>query len=156
VVWALRPGALAERPLPPALQELTSRLAEETGIHTETVVTGTVRSLPAEVEEALLRVAQEALANTRKHAGASRATITLSYLDDVVLLDAADDGVGFDRAAIESRGAGVGLAAMRERVAALHGRLVVESAPGDGTTVAVEVPARPCGRTAHPSQVGPG
>lgn len=96
VVWALRPRPLAEQPLPQALQELTGRLAEETGLPAETVVTGTARPLPAHVEEALLRVGQEALANVRKHAAASRVTVTLSYLEDVVTLDVHDDGVGFD------------------------------------------------------------
>jgi signal transduction histidine kinase len=142
VVWALRPRPLAEQPLPQALGELTGRLAEETGLGAETVVTGTARPLPAHVEEALLRIVQEALANVRKHAAASRVTVTLSYLDDVAMLDVHDDGVGFDHAAtVAAAGAGLGLHAMAERVAALGGSLVVESAPGEGTTIAVEVPA---------------
>jgi signal transduction histidine kinase len=131
---------LAEQPLPQALGELTGRLAEETGLRAETVVTGTARPLPAHVEEALLRIVQEALANVRKHAAASRVTVTLSYLDDVTMLDVHDDGVGFDQAATAAAGAGLGLHAMAERVAALGGSLVIESAPGEGTTVAVEVP----------------
>jgi signal transduction histidine kinase len=141
VVWALRPRPLAEQPLPQALQELASRLAEETGVHAETVVTGTARPLGAQVEEALLRIGQEALANVRKHAAASRVTLTLSYLDDVVTLDVADDGVGFEQAAAAA-GGGLGLRAMGERIEGLGGRLVVESAPGEGTTIAAEVPAR--------------
>jgi signal transduction histidine kinase len=142
VVWALRPRPLAERPLPQAIRELAGRLAEETGLHAETVVTGTARPLGAEVEEALLRVAQEALANVRKHAAASRVTVTLSYLDDAVTLDVADDGVGFDQAGTAAVAGGLGLAAMGERVGALGGSQVIESAPGEGTTIAVEVPAR--------------
>jgi signal transduction histidine kinase len=141
VVWALRPRPL-EQPLPQALQELTGRLGEETGLRAETVVTGTAHPLPAHVEEALLRIVQEALANVRKHAAASRVTVTLSYLDDLTILDAHDDGIGFDHAAtVAAAGsAGLGLHAMAERVAALGGSLVVESAPGEGTTIAVEVP----------------
>jgi signal transduction histidine kinase len=141
VVWALRPRPLTAQPLPQALQELTGRLAEETDLEAETVVTGTARPLPAQVEEALLRVAQEALANVRKHAAASRVTLTLSYLEDAVTLDVAEDGVGFEPAAAATTGGGLGLRAMRERVEGLGGRLVVESAPGEGTTIAVEVPA---------------
>ena len=141
VVWALRPRPLAEQPLPQALGELASRLAEETGLRAETVVTGTARPLGAQVEEALLRIGQEALANVRKHAAASRVTVTLSYLDDVVTLDVQDDGVGFDQAATVAGAGGLGLPAMAERVAALGGSLVIESAPGEGTTIAVEVPA---------------
>jgi signal transduction histidine kinase len=147
VVWALRPRPLVEQPLPQALQELTGRLGEETGLRAETVVTGTVHPLPAHVEEALLRIAQEALANVRKHAAASRVTVTLSYLDDVAMLDVHDDGVGFDQAAtVAAAGGGLGLHAMAERIAALGGSLVIESAPGEGTTIAVEVPA-PAGET---------
>jgi signal transduction histidine kinase len=142
VVWALRPRPLAGQPLPRALGELAGRLAEETGLQAETLVTGTARPLPAQVEEALLRVGQEALANVRKHAAASRVTVTLSYLDDAVTLDVQDDGVGFEPAAAATAAGGLGLGAMRERVEGLGGRLVIESAPGEGTTIAVEVPAR--------------
>jgi signal transduction histidine kinase len=144
VVWALRPRPLAERFLPQALEELAGRLAEEAGLHTEAVVTGTERPLAAGAEEALLRVAQEALANARKHAAASRVTLTLSWLEDAVTLDVHDDGSGFDPSAVAAAagpgGGGLGLAAMSERVAAVGGRLAVESAPGEGTTVAAEVP----------------
>lgn len=142
VVWALRPRPLAEQPLPQALGELTGRLAEETGLHAETIVTGTIRPQPAEVEEALLRIVQEALANVRKHAAASRVTVTLSHLDNLTMVDVHDDGVGFDHATtVAAAGAGLGLQAMAERVAALGGSLAVESAPGEGTTIAVQVPA---------------
>jgi signal transduction histidine kinase len=137
VVWALRPRPLAEQPLSQALQELTGRLGEETGLRSETVVTGTTRPLPAHAEEALLRIVQEALANVRKHAAASRVTVTLSYLDDLTMLDVHDDGIGFEHAAtVAAAGAGLGLHAMAERVAALGGSLAVESAPGEGATIA--------------------
>jgi signal transduction histidine kinase len=70
-------------------------------------------------------------------------TVTLSYLDDLTMLDVHDDGVGFDHATTvaSAAGAGLGLHAMTERVATLGGSLAVESAPGEGTTIAVEVPA---------------
>ena len=140
VVWALRPRPLAERSLPRALEELAGRLAEETGLHAQTTVTGPERPLGAEAEAALLRIAQEALANVRKHAAALKVTLTLSYLDDVVVLDVADDGVGFDPAATEAAASGLGLRAMRERVTQLGGHLSIESAPGQGTTIAAELP----------------
>jgi signal transduction histidine kinase len=140
VVWALRPRPLQEQPLPRALEELAGRLAEETGLHAHATVTGSERPLGAESEAALLRIAQEGLANVRKHATASQLTLTLSYLDDVVVLDVADDGVGFDPAALTAAGGGLGLHAMRERVAQLGGHLTVESAPGEGTTIAAELP----------------
>ena len=151
VVWALRPRPLAEQPLPQALGELTGRLGEETGLQAETVVTGTARPLPAQVEEALLRIGQEALSNVRKHAAASRVTVTLSYLDDAVTLDVHDDGVGFDQAARVAAAGGLGLAAMGERVGALGGSMMIETAPGDGTTIAVEVPASAGDTRAEPA-----
>jgi signal transduction histidine kinase len=149
VVWALRPRPLAERSLPEALEELTGRLAEETGLRAETTITGTERPLDAEVEAALLRVAQEALANVRKHAAASHVTLTLSYLDDVAMLDVADDGAGFDPATTLATAAGLGLRAMQERASQLGGHLTIESAPGDGTTIAVKLPTATPGTEAR-------
>jgi signal transduction histidine kinase len=139
VVWALRPSPLAERSLPQALDELTGRLAEETGLRTGVTVTGAERRLGSDTETALLRIAQEALANVRKHAAATDVTLTLSYLDDVVVLDVADDGAGFDPQAAATAG-GLGLRAMRERITQLGGMLTIESAPGEGTTIAAELP----------------
>lgn len=140
VVWALRPQALTDRALPDALERLTRQVTEQAGIRGDVVVTGNVRPLGADVEETLLRVAQEALANMRNHAAASRATITVSYADDVVMVDVHDDGVGFDPGAAAATSGGLGLHGMRERVDALGGTLTVESAAGDGTTVAAELP----------------
>jgi signal transduction histidine kinase len=142
LVWALQPEALVDTPLPVALERCARQLSEEIGIVADTVVTGTIRSLDAEQETALLRVAQESLANVRKHARATRVTVTLSYIDDVTVLDIQDDGVGF-RPPTESEAApegGVGLRAMRERVEEIGGTVSVESAPGEGTTVVAYLP----------------
>ncbi len=113
------------------------------GVAATATITGAPRPLPAEVEVTLLRVAQEALANVRKHARASAVTLTLSFMDDAILLDVQDDGVGFvSRALPHPSGAGgFGLTGMRERVARLGGSLSVESAPGEGTTIVVELRA---------------
>ncbi|MYX30295.1 sensor histidine kinase [Streptomyces sp. SID8381] len=102
--------------------------------------------LPDRVQSALLRIAQGALANVREHSGATRAVLTLTYLEDEVRLDIADDGRGLDPAALPERAAGVrghGLPAIRARVRRLGGTLTVESAPGDGTVVSAAVPLRP-------------
>ncbi|WP_420100332.1 sensor histidine kinase [Corynebacterium sp.] len=102
--------------------------------------------LPVAVEAVLLRVAQSAVANVRQHSGASRALITLSTHPDAVRLDVVDDGVGFDVDAVdaslpERAGEGhIGLRTMRRRVRELGGTVVVESTPGSGTALAVEVP----------------
>lgn len=95
--------------------------------------------LDAGVQAALLRVAQGALANVREHAGATRAVVTLAYLDGEVTLDVFDDGRGFAVAESEP-GRGYGLRAMSDRLAQVGGTLVVESVPGEGTAIAARVP----------------
>src|SRR5215469_10586100 len=144
LVWDLRPEALERGSLGEALTRLAAQLEEQTGTPARTVVTGEVRPLAPQVELTLLRVAQEALANIRRHAGATEVTVTLSYIEDEVALDVQDNGRGFDpaRPVATRPGGGLGLAAMRERVKALGGSLSIESAPGEGTTVAVQLPTR--------------
>ncbi|MDP8948119.1 MAG: TIGR04086 family membrane protein [Actinomycetota bacterium] len=145
LVWALRPESLDRRTLPEALDELARVWTRETGTEASVFATGTSQPLLPETEVALLRVTQEALSNVRKHARAARVNITLSYMDDRIVLDVMDDGVGFDPAqlktSMEARdGSGFGLTAMRERVEELGGALIVESTPGEGTTIAIELP----------------
>ncbi|MFF8932109.1 sensor histidine kinase [Streptomyces longwoodensis] len=99
--------------------------------------------LPDRVQSALLRVAQGALANVREHAGATTAVLTLTLLEDQVVLDVTDDGHGFDPAAPATASAGTrghGLPAMRARLGGLGGTLTVESAPGEGTVLSAAVP----------------
>ncbi|MEU2226373.1 sensor histidine kinase [Streptomyces sp. NPDC018347] len=105
--------------------------------------------LPGPVESALLRIAQGALANVREHAAATTATLTLTCLDDRLVLDVTDDGRGFDprtapapaSAAAESRGHG--LPAIRARLRQLGGTLTIESAPGEGTALSAAIPLEP-------------
>lgn len=145
IVWALQPESLERSSLAEVLQRLAERWSEENHIPAGVIVTGAVRASLPEIEVTLLRVAQESLANIRKHAKASTVMLTLSYMDDLVALDVHDDGAGFDldRALAQANGdhaSGFGLRSMRERVEALDGTLSVESAPGEGTTVAVALP----------------
>lgn len=142
LVAALRPEILEGSSLPEALGRLAARWSEASGVPVEVTVTGDQTTLPQEFQVALLRVAQEALSNARKHARANRVTITLSYLEDLAVLDVQDDGVGFDPLPTSSDGpnGGFGLRAMRERVEGLGGRLLVESTLGEGTTLAVQLP----------------
>ena len=112
----------------------------------EVRTTGDPRALHPEVEVTLLRVAQEALANVAKHAGAAHAWVTLSYMEDVVTLDVRDDGAGFDQPEPSpAGGGGFGLIAMRQRVNRLAGQLEIESEPGGGTAVSASLPAIPLG-----------
>ncbi len=145
LVWALRPDRLIESSLIEALQSVVDQLSEETATRGEFVATGEPRQLLPATEECLLRVTQEALANVRKHADASRVTVTISFLDDGVALDVRDDGAGFEPAVLTATGdglvGGVGLQLMLERVEQLGGTRVIESSAGDGTSVAVQLPA---------------
>ena len=106
-------------------------------------LSGEPTMLPMAVDATLLRIAQGALANVLRHADASRAELTLSYLGDEVALDIVDDGVGFDPAAAhraEVDGVAFGLRAMRDRAERQGGSIEVESAHGEGTAVSVRIP----------------
>lgn len=149
LVAASGPGALAEHPLAEAIGRHVGRFAQETGADAAHGVSGTPRRLPAEREVVLLRAAQELLANVARHACAATVTVRLDYGPDVlptaegqksaasVTLTVADDGAGFDPADVGPHS--YGLAMMRARVERLGGRLDVDSAPGAGTTVTLEL-----------------
>ncbi|MGI5493684.1 sensor histidine kinase [Microtetraspora malaysiensis] len=139
-VHAVGPGQLEAAPLPEALRDVVTQWGELNGVRADFATTGTVRPMHPEVEETLLRTAQEALANAAKHAGASRVGLTLSYMEDVVTLDVRDDGVGFDPERVRD-GGGFGLTSMRKRVSRLAGTLEIESEPGAGTAISASVPA---------------
>ncbi|WP_067534027.1 sensor histidine kinase [Nocardia crassostreae] len=121
---------------------LRALAAREGGIDMRVHVEGDPVTLPGRVEATLLRIAQGALANTREHAHATTVVLTLSYLDDQVVLDISDDGRGFDPAAPGDSAPhrGHGLPAMRARLSQLGGALTIESAPGDGTVVSAAIP----------------
>jgi signal transduction histidine kinase len=139
----LRPKALDDFGLVPALERLTSSFAEQTGIAVELESRLPESRLPSEVETVLYRVVQEALTNVVKHAHAERVSIVLSGRDGAVAAVIEDDGRGFVRERLDnelSEGDGLGLVGMRERVALVDGRFTVESAEGAGTTIAVEIP----------------
>lgn len=99
-----------------------------------------VRALPAAQEEAMLRVAQEALHNALRHSGAARVDVTLEKRGPGAVLRITDDGSGFEPTAIRSAGRHLGLVSMRDRASGVGGTLTVESAPGKGTTIEMEVP----------------
>jgi signal transduction histidine kinase len=142
-VEAARPEVLETATLPDALASIASRWSLLQGIPVEVVTTGDAVLLHPEIESALLRTAQEALANIEKHAGASRVGVTLSFMGDVVALDVRDDGVGFEVSEGRPRvtGRGFGLTAMRQRISRVAGTLAIESEPGGGTAVSARVPA---------------
>jgi signal transduction histidine kinase len=135
LVWALQPERAS---LPQSIEQLAARWSAEHTVSVKTALTGTPKPLLPEKEAALLRVAQEALTNVKKHADAHQVNITLSYMTDLVALDIVDDGVGFDQSdIIQNIDGGFGLKAMRERIEELGGTLTIESSAGKGTALAV-------------------
>lgn len=134
----LRPKALDDFGLVPALERLTHTFAEQTGLVVDFEPALADERLPAEVETAFYRIVQESLTNVVKHARASRVSILLTRKGKAVVAVVEDDGRGFDPGA--TREDGFGLVGMRERVALVDGRLQIESREGAGTTLVVEVP----------------
>ena len=137
-VRSMHPGGLVGSRLPEALAALSRRWAADHGVPCSCDVTGDAVPLPPAAEVALFRAAQESLTNVARHASASRVGMTLSYLDDTVLLDVRDDGSGFTP---DVTAPAFGLTAMRERLEGVGGALVVESSPGEGTAISARVPA---------------
>ncbi|MEJ1229800.1 MAG: sensor histidine kinase [Galbitalea sp.] len=119
-----------------ALRRLAERFERETGI-VITVDADDDAAIDRDAEVVLLRCAQEALANVRKHSAAARATVTLVLADGEVDLSIADDGAGFDPSAPSS---GFGLAGLRERLALVRGTLAVTAQPGGGTRLVATLP----------------
>ena len=141
----LRPLVLHGTSLPDALTNVAGSWSARTGIPATVTTSGTAPALSTATEVALLRTAQEALANVERHAAAHRVTLTLRMDAARIRLDVRDDGRGFDfvdslRHPSDGTG-GFGLTAMRNRLASAAGELVVESRPGHGTVVRAEVPA---------------
>ncbi|WP_338894326.1 sensor histidine kinase [Streptomyces sp. TG1A-60] len=145
-VAALQPVELDEAHLPSALHDLARRWSSRHGIPAFVEATGDPVPLLAEIEVTLFRVAHETLANVGKHAGATKVGLTLSYLEDTVMLDVRDDGVGFtvpphDEPPPGDGEGGFGLHGLRQRLDRVLGTLVIESAPGSGTAINASVPA---------------
>jgi signal transduction histidine kinase len=127
-----------------AIEDYLARWQEQSGVQAAFALDASeeaLRALPPSTEVQLLRIVQEALSNTRKHAAASRATVSISAEAAALVVRVADDGSGFDLTAPgASAYSGVGLASMRERAVTIGGAFAVETAPGRGTTIVVRVP----------------
>ena len=134
----LRPSALDDFGLVPAVERLTDTFREQSGLRVDLESQLGNERLATDAETTLYRVIQEALTNVIKHADAERVSILLRRKDGAVVAVVEDDGSGFDPGS--ARQDALGLAGMRERVSLVGGRLQVESSPGAGTTVVAEVP----------------
>lgn len=139
LIFELRPAALEEQGLAIALAKHAAAFESREGVTVDLTIECEER-LPKEVEEAVYRVAQEALNNVAKHAGANRVAVRLAVLDGAVELDVQDDGCGFDPTMQPSGRRTLGMASMRERASLLGGACTLESAPGEGTTVRLRLP----------------
>lgn len=139
VVVELRPAALDEDGLLATLRTQAQVLGRAHTAHVS-FSHGKVRALPAAQEEVVLRVAQEAMHNALRHADASAVTVRLEARGRGAVLRITDDGRGFDPSAVRRAGRHLGLVSMRDRADGVGGALTVESAPGKGTVIEMEVP----------------
>jgi NarL family two-component system sensor histidine kinase LiaS len=137
LVRQLRPAALENREIIPALRKHIDEWSQQTGIGAD-VQLAVQLPLSGELEEALLRITQEGLSNVARHSGATAVRIRLDRQGEVAVLTIADDGHGFDTAYVNVHG--VGLPSMGERAQALGGQLTVASVAGQGTTLTASCP----------------
>jgi PAS domain S-box-containing protein len=149
LAWGLRPSVLDDLGLAAALERYAEDFGRTRGVTVELEFTGLEAGrMPAAVETALYRIMQEALSNVARHAGARRAWVRLHRRAAAVTMVVEDDGRGFDparRPATPTVARGLGIHTMRERAAVLRGGLSIDSKPGRGTQVAVEIPLGPEG-----------
>jgi signal transduction histidine kinase len=138
IVAALTPGHLQKGTLAEALQRVVDTATAESGIDGSLTVVGTPTAATANSEVVVLRTAQEAIANIRRHSGAARFAVRLDYDDpERIGLEVSDDGQGFDP---DRAASGFGLVGAQSRAADLGSELLVDTAPGSGTTLRVSVP----------------
>jgi signal transduction histidine kinase len=138
----LRPAMLDDLGLVPALQFQLEDFLRRSGIACEFVEKNVADYLPDSVKTCVYRVIQEALHNAEKHSGATRVRVTVQQLADCLTAEVEDNGKGFEvkQGTVTRRGAGLGLLGMRERMLAVRGSLVIDSAPGRGTRVSIRIP----------------
>ena len=138
LIQEIFPLALQEKGLPAAVRDYAFEWESRNDTRVQVSIDG-ARPLPFQVEQAIYRVVQESLANVARHSKASHAQVCLRYGPDQVELEISDNGVGFDPA---DRRPGLGLRSIRERVGSLHGTVHVDSTPGSGTKLMVQVPLK--------------
>jgi signal transduction histidine kinase len=151
-VWELRPHALVHYPLTEAITNEVTRITNGTTLTTTFVLSGAPLPVPAEIEDHLLRISQEAITNVLRHAQAHTVSVTVTFTSTTVGLCIEDDGRGTYGEGTE--GKGFGLMSMRERAERIHGHLIINKRPGHGTCVQVEVPlpAAPLRNSHHEEQ----
>jgi PAS domain S-box-containing protein len=139
ISWELRPSVLDDLGLVPAIRSFLSRFSENyhIDVYFECVL---YRRLDISIELTIYRIIQEALTNIRKYAAVSDAAVTIREIDQIVRVMIEDKGKGFE---LDSQSRGVGLFSMDERARAVGGELTINSSPGKGTRIILEVPSNP-------------
>ncbi len=140
LVFELRPPMLEKKGLAAAIQARLAAVEGRAGIKTELLADSSI-SLPDTIEKALYGIAQESLNNILKHAEATRIRVELRQSEGSAALEITDNGLGFDTVVARQRG-GLGLLGLEERAAAIGGLLFIDSHPGSGTLIRVEVPLK--------------
>ena len=133
-VRALRPRSLRDGTLPTALEDLLKRMSNGTKLNAQIEVEGRHGAIPAEWQEGLLRIVQESLTNTLKHAQARNFKAILRVVAQNAELELVDDGRGFEA---QGEYEGFGLVGMRERVEQMGGQFMLQSTPGQGTRIQI-------------------
>ncbi len=141
----LRPTAIDDLGIFKAIEAYVAEWQERYGVRVDIQTFGRDNPLPADVAAVLYRLVQEGLNNVLKHAQASKVSLVLEKKSEGLALVLEDDGIGFDpetsqRNVSGGRAPGLGLSGMKERVALLGGKIAVESAPGKGSTIFVQIP----------------
>lgn len=139
ILSALSPEVLEKLGLSAAIRQLGTRLRWAYPARLRTDI-GDLPRLPAKLELVVYRLAQECLNNAAKHAQAKNVKVSLHNADGVIKLGVSDDGLGFDVGQTAGRNGSYGIGGMRDRVALLGGRMEIDSRPGRGTRVSVELP----------------
>jgi signal transduction histidine kinase len=146
----LRPTVLDDLGWIPAIRFLAEGVSKRANLRIQ-IKTTVAGRLPGSIEIALYRIVQEALTNAAKHAKASRVGIRIGRKNRVFCCSIEDDGVGFDIRAVESNGKqrGLGLIGIQERLNAIGGTLLIESAPGRGTKLLIQLPTEASNASSH-------
>ncbi|HJV46333.1 MAG TPA: PAS domain-containing sensor histidine kinase [Bacillota bacterium] len=145
----LRPSALDDLGLLPAIRSYMKRYEQTFGIETILEVTGEKRRYSPSIETALYRICQEAMTNAAKYADTDKILVEFNSTKTKLKLTILDYGCGFDPSSINIRGTGLGLYGMRERASLLRGEVNISSSPGDGTKIEVIIPINEKGEPIH-------
>lgn len=139
-IYDLSPVSFSEVGLAMSLRRYLSKFSERTGIAANLSIDPELERLNGQIEIGVFRIIQEALQNVRKHSRATQVDVRVSRLEGSLCAVVADNGVGFEPTAAPSGGLHFGMVGMQERARLIHGDLVIESAPGQGTRVSLSVP----------------